>query len=364
MDIRSTFITWYYNIFQIDDLYARMSEVSEASKWHRERTVATHTDMVVAQYIALSDAEWTSNTLAGAFACAFHDVGKPSCRVEKWKEERGTYWAYSGHEQASARLWEDYIARNWKVLSELFELTVDSIYVIGWLVENHRPWGTKKEAKLNQLAYTVNEYISFNVFKNVLMADNWGRIGDTQEENQAESMKWIDAFEARCANVDWQPTESDKALLILIGASGSGKSTFTNNNIDSTYVRYSLDELRIRWYSNDYNEAFKLSCEDKKFNGKAQREYIDLLKSGVSVVVDNTNVSAKRRAFYINEARRHGYQVGAVIFPIDLDTVINRQTTRTDKTVPNDAVTRQYKGISYPSLGETDIVIIYDGNLI
>jgi predicted kinase len=153
---------------------------------------------------------------------------------------------------------------------------------------------------------------------------------------------------------------NDKTVYVLIGCSGSGKSTFVKNNNVNNGVVYSWDDLRHRWYDRtNYANAYKMSTEDKDFVGKAQREYVQLLKTGINTIyVDNTNLTKKRRRFFIDEGRRHGYYVVAVLFITDRQTVINRQKTRGDKCVPEDAVIRQYNSLQLPSFGEFDDIIV------
>jgi len=365
MDMRSAFIQWYFNEFHEDKLYTDMAAVSEDSPWHRERNVAIHTDMVVAQYLSSTPPTWTKPDLFGALTCVFHDVGKPVSRQEKYKPERGTYYGYSGHELASARLWEDYVVRNWSHMVEVFGLIPPDIYYVGWLVENHRPWGITKLQKLDMLARTVKSIATPDTFAAVLYADNWGRIGDNHEENQAKSAEWITSFLRRCEDLSPADVPNELPVMIMpIAASGSGKSTLQQTNaFPFDMEHYSLDLLRTKWYGDDYNVAFKRSCEDKKFISNAQREFINLLKDGKNIFVDNTNTSAKRRKFYINEARRRGYRVVAVLLPVDLQTIISRQQTRHDKEVPAEAVRRQYMNLSYPNVGDFDDIVVSGDNL-
>src|SRR5271157_3546387 len=122
MSICGQFITWYNNEFKTDPLYKKMEETVEGSSWHRERNVAIHTDMVVSEYISWAEKNWTTETLIGAVACAFHDTGKPSARVERFKPERGIYNSFGGHEIISARIWEDFAIRNFETFCRSFGL--------------------------------------------------------------------------------------------------------------------------------------------------------------------------------------------------------------------------------------------------
>jgi gluconate kinase len=88
-----------------------------------------------------------------------------------------------------------------------------------------------------------------------------------------------------------------------------------------------------------------------------------MAKTGKPIYVDNTNLSKKGRANYIREARKYGYIVQAILVPVDLQTILDRQDTRQDKFVPLDAVEQQYMRLNLPSLGEVDRIITYAGNL-
>ena len=155
--------------------------------------------------------------------------------------------------------------------------------------------------------------------------------------------------------------------VALVGRSGSGKSTFWNElkeNHPTEVDYYSLDAIRMDLYEGTYEECWKQSTEDKEFKQKANKIFVDMVKNGNSIYLDNTNTSKKGRRMFIEEAKRHGYRIHAVLFPVALQTVIDRQQTREDKTVPEEAVKRQYMGIHLPQMGEIDSVIILDNNLV
>lgn len=196
IDLRTEFITWYFNEFHLTDLYQTMVGTVEGSPYHREANVGIHTDMVVAQYLGRCDSIWDTPTLLGAFACAFHDVGKPAaCQKNgiKFKPERGNYLSFGGHELFSSRMWEDFAVREW-VRLEAFGLQVEDIYRVGWMIEHHLPWGVKKAEKRKALAQTLHETGLKLPFIDFLLADTWGRISDDGPEKKAKVNLWVVEF--------------------------------------------------------------------------------------------------------------------------------------------------------------------------
>lgn len=365
MDIRSYFIELYFNQLRRTPLFQKMGETVENSPWHREKNVLVHTDMVVGQYLSQQPDIWTPHTLVGALACAFHDVGKPSSKEEKFSEARGTYFSFKGHEQKSTRLWEDFAVSNWNLFAD--RLSFEDIYKIGWVIEHHLPWEIVKADKRNMLAQTTNHIFSVreDIFENVLMADQCGRIADDAETKYLRAEQWIQDFGALRLEVSnrlpFQQNDMISApkLIVPIGSSGVGKSTYKKNNYPDVQS-FSLDDCRLRWYSEDYSEAYRMSVEDNTFSNKANQEFFALLKKGKDLYVDNTNLSRKRRQMYITEARKKGYNIVGVLFLSSLNTVTSRQKSRTDKSVPENAVIQHYNSLQYPSYGEMDTIIVVD----
>lgn len=365
-------IEWYNNEFKADKLYINMSKVSENSPWHRERNIAVHTDMVFQNYLTLIGTDSDHYAILGGLAVIFHDTGKPiACNNNgiKFKPERGNYLSFGGHEQISARIWEDYAARNWTMLVGTFNLAVYDIYAIGWMIEYHLPWGVKKTDKINQIARSAIRTVTPKIYTSVLLADTLGRISDDGVEKRANVRAWIDNFHTTIVPPllsGVSVRDEDQPILIMpIGASGSGKSTLRENLLldNPELVIYSWDDLRLEFYSSNYDEAYKLATEDNNFGKKVNARFMEMVKTGKDIYVDNINVSKKRRAFFVREARRKGYFVRAVIFPIELDVLRARQETRTDKTVPDFVVKSQYRAIQVPQFGEFDDVEVMGSNL-
>lgn len=381
LPLQTRFIYWYYNEFKSTELFDNMRKTVENSPWHREKNVGVHTDMVVAHYLTHSRAfeRWDTGVLCGALACAFHDTGKPSSEEQKFSKERGAYKAYPGHELISARLWEDYAVSNWDYLQEEFGMLSIDLYKVGWLIEHHLPWGVKKPYKRESLALTaLRSFGNEKVFCEVLFADQVGRLSDNSKEKIDNGIDWINEFEKLTVMMDARSDAEvlnrkiqGKTLYMLISASGSGKSTWIKNRFIDHEVQlavFSWDDLRLKWYLDkderksgdreNYRLAWERQIKDKEFTQKANTEFVNLVKSGVDIAVDNTNTSSKRRRFFVEEAKRHGYFTVAVLFPISLKVLESRQKLRLDKHVPLDAVHRHYFSLQLPQLGEMDEIEI------
>ena len=154
-------------------------------------------------------------------------------------------------------------------------------------------------------------------------------------------------------------TKKKPILYVPIGASGTGKSTYlrklreTNPNI----VSFSWDDLRHQWYDKDNcANAFRLSTQDKDFEKKARAEFQRLIDSGVDVYVDNTNLTMKRRSYYIGQAKARGYRTVGIEMPVDVETIVARQQTRGDKNVKADVVRDQFAKLERPGPKEFDEV--------
>jgi predicted kinase len=379
MNFKARFIYWYFNEFQLTELYTRMTTMVEGSPWHRERNVATHTDMVVSQYISFAQDEWNYEDLLGAFACAFHDVGKPVSVQYKHSDARGDYKSFGGHELASARMWENWAVENWSTLTGDFQFVVFDIHRVGWIIEKHLPWAIKKADKLHNLALSGLELFSDEgpiPFTNMVLADTYGRISDDYVEKRQKAHNWVEGFNdlvegVLAAEAYRHSKKFQNIMYVLIGASGSGKTSFLNTRSAMAEV-FSLDALRLEWYVGDkklpiaedaYSYAFEKACADKHFKSRANQHFMELVRGGNDIVVDNVNSSKKSRRWYITEARKRDYQIVAMTFPISLEEVLRRQHSRTDKTVPDEAVRRQYMSISTPDYGEFDEVMVMNTNL-
>lgn len=368
--------------FQKTKLWSDMAACRENSPWHREPNVAEHTMMLYRFYRDNIMSSRSNRQRDLTFlAMMFHDTGKPGAKVEKYREDRGNYFIFAGHEQISARLWEDYAVSNWDFLVRTFPgLVYDDIFKIGFIIENHLPFTDANKKTLlkmrTALRHTLGELYEVSYF-DCLESDQHGRISDDQEEKLKRYHEWRAAFEKIEPEQIEPIVEHDKILYVLVGASGSGKSTFTNNRLPTQETgTFSLDACRLafaktkieNWEQLDdiefYRQAFSVAIENQQqFNNFADKMFKRTLDSFKRVISDNTNVSRKSRTKWTVMAHSKGFKVVAILFPIDKATLLERMKSRTDKRVPEEAVMRQWNQVSYPRIGDdVDAVVVFSGN--
>jgi bifunctional polynucleotide phosphatase/kinase len=86
------------------------------------------------------------------------------------------------------------------------------------------------------------------------------------------------------SKVDFQPKE----MVLMVGAPGSGKSTFCKNFLPG-YIRVNRDTLKTK------EKCYKVAEEN--------------ILQGKSVVIDNTNPKKEDRRYFIDLAKKHGLKV-------------------------------------------------------
>ena len=134
-------------------------------------------------------------------------------------------------------------------------------------------------------------------------------------------------------------TTPELGLILLCGASGSGKSTFAKKHFAATEV-VSSDQCRalVADDENDQSvtpQAFALLHDivDKR------------LQVGRLTVVDATNTKREDRASLLELARKWDVLATAIIFDLPLETCLERNEKRADRSIPEHAIRRQHKAI-------------------
>lgn len=388
---------------QARPIWQSMTETVENSPWHREANVAVHTTMVTDWAISYANVYFLNDQDAKrvVLAAFFHDFGKPAAEQEKTNEETGeVYRTYYGHEKLSARWFEDLYVDEYDGLFKDW-VTPEDAHAITFLIEHHLPYKiTDKQKKIAYAEALTNMFEQRCAFYAMLRADTWGRISDGQDEKKAALGTWIDEFEQFAVEyVDrggyWTgaKTEHEPTVVFLVGPSGAGKSTASQYYQLTGYRHYSWDDLRIECYMKwhrEYNTALANSSVEEKFflavptdNKQLYRDafkycseneqaftkfytdrFRELLDAKVNVVVDNTNLTRKRRAHLLQMAKQKKYRTVAVYKQTSLNLLLARSHSRVDKQVPTEVIVGQFNSVEVPFVGEFDEVVIDKGNFV
>lgn len=188
----------FFDTFRKTDLWAQMIATYENSPWHREKSVAVHTQMLLDWYMEnIFEFRNDKQRMLSMVACVFHDVAKPMAEIVKFSEERGEYRAYHGHELLSARIWIDYAMTNMNLINAL-GLNIVDISNIALMLEHHVPFATKDAKKRKTLKYTFIQRMGLEghqAWLDLLLSDQHGRISDSQEKKLADVAAWMIEWE-------------------------------------------------------------------------------------------------------------------------------------------------------------------------
>ncbi|HEX5589765.1 MAG TPA: AAA family ATPase [Candidatus Limnocylindrales bacterium] len=127
----------------------------------------------------------------------------------------------------------------------------------------------------------------------------------------------------------------DSAVVLLVGAAGSGKSTFAARHFPAGSV-LSSDHLREAISGDAANQAVSRAAFAALHRALEQR-----LAAGLLSVVDATNIGGNARAAIRRIARRHGAPVVAIVLDLEPEVVLARNGARVERQVPDGAVANQ-----------------------
>ncbi len=142
-------------------------------------------------------------------------------------------------------------------------------------------------------------------------------------------------------------------LFLLVGCSGSGKSTYAADfcfeNPDVIYLN--ADKLRGVIGEDESDQSKNHVVFDILFK---MTEYF--LKLGKDVLLDNTNYSKKNRKQFVEIARKHGVKIRAYVFKTPYEVCITRNEAR-DRKVPIHVIKNQFDKFEEPGLDEVDEIV-------
>lgn len=128
--------------------------------------------------------------------------------------------------------------------------------------------------------------------------------------------------------------------VLFVGIQGSGKSSFYKERFFHTHVRISQDMLKTK----HRQQVLLRAC----------------LEAKQPFVVDNTNVTAEKRALFIAPAKAAGFRVAGYYFRSYVKAALLRNSRREGAArVPDKALLGTYKRLEVPSMSEGFDVLYY-----
>lgn len=129
-------------------------------------------------------------------------------------------------------------------------------------------------------------------------------------------------------------------MVLLIGASSSGKSTFARRHFKPTEIVSS--------------DALRALVADSESSMRASRDAFELLHAIAMArlrhhrltVIDATNVRADARRALIDIARSADVPVTAIVFALPEATLMERTRERTDRRVPEATIRAQHRALT------------------
>lgn len=366
--------------FKTTEYWAVMQRTIENSPWHREANVAVHTEMSMHEYVGqFSSGRTEQEQKLALLILLFHDTGKPAAEevLDKKDGSGDKYRRYAGHEQDSAVTFtECYVTM--PMLREL--LTPMEARAVRWSIEHHLPYGVKDKVKRlglrNGTFLTYSEIgLSDETFFDCLRSDGLGRISDDHPTKTQAVEDWIAEFRSI------EPlfhASSKPPMYMLIGASGSGKTTWRNSRNMPSYT-ICHDDMKVEFWmlstgeqytGKEYDVVWQYATIDHEaeFKKFAQQQAVMIMEQAkidnCSVFIDIVNASKKRRQQFVDMANRFGFRVVAVEFWNSFHTLSARQKTRGDKCVPDSSIRQQLNATTCAWLGheaESVIMVIGDG---
>lgn len=149
-------------------------------------------------------------------------------------------------------------------------------------------------------------------------------------------------------------TPTGKTLVMTVGPQGCGKSTLA------------------KFLSSGSSAGLRVLNRDTiGSTAKLEKEFIQLLSKGITIILDNTNYDKDKRRWYISRARQEGYDVVIYYFNIPKELSFHMCHMRVQlggPRIPPVAIHTYYKNLQPPEAGIDDAEIVtidgilsYDG---
>lgn len=162
-------------------------------------------------------------------------------------------------------------------------------------------------------------------------------------------------------------------VQILVGISGSGKSTYVKDHcIENICATDKFVENLGKERGLNYSDTFEMLQMNNQFGEITKlfyNEIEDNIKKGREFIIDRTNLTVESRASLLRQLRVWGklYDVNlfieAVVFNPDLSIIMHRLRKREDeedKKIPDDVIAKQVDVFEVPTNDEDFDMVVYE----
>ena len=118
-------------------------------------------------------------------------------------------------------------------------------------------------------------------------------------------------------------------ITVLMGAPGAGKSTWVSKNVTDEHI-YKTEGVRI---NREIDVGIYMQTQ--------RLRAIKAVESGKSLIADGTHTIASHRQVWLNLSKRLNLPNRIIVFPVDLQTLLNVQLTR-QYPAPRNVVVNHY----------------------
>jgi protein phosphatase len=126
------------------------------------------------------------------------------------------------------------------------------------------------------------------------------------------------------------------SVVLLVGVSGAGKSTFARRFFSATEI-LSSDRCRAA-VSDDENDQTATADAFSLLRTIAGMR----LRRGKLCIVDATNLLPRDRMEFVRLANEFNCPAGAIVLDVPLETCLERTRLRKNRDIPVEAVARQF----------------------
>lgn len=135
-------------------------------------------------------------------------------------------------------------------------------------------------------------------------------------------------------------------LLLLVGVSGSGKSTYAAELVKQGWGEVNRDKLRFALFCNGIQDWSKYKFSKERENTVTEyceAAFVAWVTLGVDVVVSNTNLNQKDHDYWRARAEEAGYEFEVKYFDITLTEALKRDKKRGALAVGQDVLFDQWE---------------------